>query len=379
MRPFDVYSIFDINITNARGCYVYDKNGIEYLDLYCGHAVISVGHTHPKYIKRVTEQINRIGFYSNSIVNDLQIELAEKIGRISKYNDYSLFLSNSGAEANENALKLSSFLTGRKKVLYFSGSFHGRTAAAVMATDNDKIKSPMNINNNFVKVMLNDITHVQRELLSEDYCAVIIEGIQGVGGIKIPHIKFMKQLRDICTKTKTVLIIDEIQSGCGRTGKYFAHQHYNIKADLVTIAKGIGNGFPVAATIISPKFKAVLGELGTTFGGNYLACAAASAIVDIIEEEKLMMNAKEVGVYITKELRSISQIKEVRGIGLLIGVEFFKPIQELRNRLLFEYNVFTGLSGENTMRLLPPLCLSISQANDFIIKLTSCINKYFDE
>lgn len=368
MKLFDVYPLFDINIVEGKGCYVYDDKGNEYLDLYGGHAVISVGHTHPYYVKKVTEQLNKLGFYSNSVINKLQEEVAKRLGEQSGYDDYSLFLINSGAEANENALKLASFYNGKKKVLSFSKAFHGRTSAAVKVTDIPAYTAPVNDGLEVVFVPFNDIEAVKNELNKGDFSSVIIEGIQGVGGIKIPDDNFMKQLRQICTDTDTVLILDEIQSGYGRTGKFFAHQYADIKADIVTVAKGIGNGFPMAAVLIDPKFKAVYGQLGTTFGGNHLACAAAIAVLDIMKEEKLVENAKRVGDYLIQELNKLPQIKEVRGRGLMIGMEFEEPIKEKRSKLLFEEKVFTGVTGTQVFRLLPPLCLTIEQADIFLDK-----------
>lgn len=368
MKLFDVFPLFDINITEGKGCYVYDDKGNEYLDLYGGHAVISVGHTHPYYVEKLTEQLNKIGFYSNSVINKLQQEVAEKLGEQCGYPDYHLFLVNSGAEANENAIKLASFHNGRKKVLTFKKAFHGRTSATVMATDSPAYKAPVNESSNFVFAPFNDIDFVKRELESNEYCSVIIEGIQGVAGIQIPDDNFMKELRDICTQTGTILILDEIQSGYGRSGKFFAHQYAGIKADLVTVAKGIGNGFPMSAVLINPMFKAVYGQLGTTFGGNHLACAAAIAVLDIMKKEKLVENAYMVGEFLMEELKKIPQIKEVRGRGLMIGMEFDEPIKEKRKQLLFEEKVFTGATGTHVFRLLPPLCLTIDQAKEFLTR-----------
>ncbi|GAB6012187.1 aspartate aminotransferase family protein [Viscerimonas tarda] len=368
MKPFNVYPLFDINIVKAKGCHVYDDKGNEYLDLYGGHAVISVGHAHPYYVAKVTEQLNNIAFYSNSVVNKLQVELAEKLGEQCGYADYSLFLVNSGAEANENALKLASFHNQRKKVLSFKKSFHGRTSAAVKVTDSPAYQAPVNNGLEVVFVPFNDIDTVKQELEKEDFSSVIIEGIQGVGGIQIPDDEFMKQLREICTQTGTVLILDEIQSGYGRSGKFFAHQYAGIQADIVTVAKGIGNGFPMSGVLISPLFKAIYGQLGTTFGGNHLACAAAIAVLDIMKAEKLVENAQKAGNYLMTELKKLPQIKEVRGRGLMIGMEFETPIKEMRTKLLFEEKVFTGASGTNVFRLLPPLCLTLEQADVFLQK-----------
>lgn len=374
MKLFDVYSLFDVNIVRGKGCFVYDRNNMEYLDLYGGHAVISIGHAHPYYIEKVAEQLNRLVFYSNSVINDRQRELAVKLGKLSGYDNYSLFLSNSGAEANENAIKLASFFTGRKRVLSFNGAFHGRTEAAVMASDNGRIVSPANFNPNYKKVPLNDMESVAAELRTNEYCAVIIEGIQGVGGIRIPDGGFMKALRKECSSTGTILILDEIQSGCGRTGRFFAHQHWDISADIVTLAKGIGNGFPAAATVISDMFVPDVGQLGTTFGGNHLACAAACAVMDVIERENLMSNAENTGKYLIERLGEIPQICAIRGMGLMIGIDFDCNVKRIRERLLYDEHVFTGVAGDRTLRLLPPLCLSVGEADLFMEKLVKCIN-----
>lgn len=375
MKLFEVYSLYDINLTHAKGCYVYDACGQEYLDLYCGHGVISVGHTHPYYVNKLTEQLNRIGFYSNAVINGCQRDFAIKLGEITGYKDYALFLSNSGAEANENAIKLASFSNKRKKVLSFNGAFHGRTAAAVMATDNPTIVAPANQSNHFTKISLNDITSLKRELRTEEYCAVIMEGIQGVNGVRFPSAEFAKEVQDSCAETGTVFIMDEIQSGCGRTGRYFAHQHWNIRPDIITMAKGIGNGFPLAATAISPMFTPVIGQLGTTFGGNHLACVAGSAVIDIMLREHLIDNAKTTGEYLLEELGKLPYISEVRGKGLMIGIDFTLPASKVRNALITKEHVLTGISGQNTLRLLPPLCLSMEDADLFIHKLAHCLSK----
>lgn len=366
MNLFDVYSLFDVIPVKGQGCRVWDDNGQEYLDLYGGHAVISVGHSHPHYVKRITEQLNKIGFYSNSVINPLQVELAEKIGKLSGYDDYSLFLINSGAEANENALKLASFHTGREKVVAFRKSFHGRTSGAVAVTDNPKIVAPFNAAHKVHFAELNNIESVEAYLKNNDVAAVIIEGIQGCGGIHIPTTQFMQDLRVLCDKYGTVLILDEIQSGYGRSGKFFAHQYYGIKPDIITMAKGIGNGFPVGACLIAPKFKPVVGMLGTTFGGNYLAMAAAIAVAEIAEKEGLVENAAKVGQYLLDNMPKSDKIKEVRGRGLMIGIEFNEPIKEIRTKLLFEKHIFTGVAGTNMIRLLPPLCLTIEEADRFL-------------
>jgi acetylornithine aminotransferase len=375
MKPFEVYSLFNINIVKGKGCYTYDDKGTEYLDLYGGHAVISIGHAHPHYVQKISEQVSELGFYSNSVVNTLQSELAEKLGKQSGYEDYSLFMINSGAEANENALKLASFHTGRKKVVAFKKAFHGRTSGAVRVTDNPKIVAPINEGIDVTFIPLNDIKAVKATLSGKDICAVIIEGIQGIGGIQVPDPTFLKELRKICTETGTILILDEIQSGYGRSGKFFAHQYADIRPDLITIAKGMGNGFPVGGLMISPKFTPIYGMLGTTFGGNHLACAAGIAVLETMEKEKLVENAFEVGNFLISQLKKIPKIKEVRGLGLMIGLEFENPIKEIRNKLLFDKHVFTGASGTNVIRLLPPLCLNMDQAKVFLKRIDDVLNE----
>ena len=373
MKLFDVYPLFDLEIVAGKGCYTYDTQGTEYLDLYGGHAVISIGHSHPCYVKRITEQAQKLVFSSPSVINSLQQQLADKLGALSGYDDYALFLINSGAEANENALKLASFHTGKKKVIAFAHSFHGRTSAAVKVTDNPRIVAPINDTFEVAFLPLNDMARVEQEMAAGDVCAVIIEGIQGVGGIQVPDAQFLRDLREACTRHGVVLIVDEVQSGYGRTGKFFAHQHADIRPDLITMAKGMGNGFPIGGVLISPQFTPVYGMLGTTFGGNHLACAAACAVLDVMRDEHLVDNAARVGQYLIDRLREIPQIKEVRGKGLMIGLEFDQPVKELRHKLLFEQHVFTGASGTNVIRLLPPLSLSQEQADCFIGKLKNIL------
>lgn len=366
MNLFDVYPLFDIEIAKGVGCRTSDNHGIEYLDMYGGHAVISIGHSHPYFVQKLTQQLENLVFYSNSVTNRLQVELAEKLGRISAYEDYSLFLVSSGAEANENALKLASFTNGRTKVVAFDKSFHGRTSAAVRVTDNPKIVAPINEGFEVEFPPLNDIEAVRAILQKEDVCAVIVEGIQGVGGIRVPDAEFLRVLSDECKATGTILILDEVQSGYGRSGKFFAHQHAGIRPDLITVAKGMGNGFPIGGVLIGPQFQASHGLLGTTFGGSHLACTAAIAVLDIIKAEHLTENAEKIGNYIMDELKKIPLIKEVRGQGLMIGIEFDGPVGEIRKKLLFEKKIFTGASGTSVIRLLPPLCLSKQDANVFL-------------
>lgn len=376
MNLFDVYSLFDVNIVKGKGCHVWDDKGQEYLDLYGGHAVISVGHCHPHYIEKLTQQLGRLGFYSNSVVNKLQVELAGRLGKACGYEDYQFFLINSGAEANENALKLASFYNGRKRVLSLSKAFHGRTSLAVEATDNPKIIAPINANGHVTYLPLNDLDAFKVELAKGDVCAVIVECIQGVGGIRLATAEFMQGVRQACDETDTVLICDEIQCGYGRSGKFFAHQHLGVKPDLITVAKGIGNGFPMGAVLISPKFTPVYGQLGTTFGGNHLACAAALAVLDIMEEEHLVENAAKVGNFLMEGIKALRlpHVVDVRGRGLMIGVELDVPYKEIRNKLLFEEHCFTGCSGTNVLRLLPPLCLGEAEAADFLKRLERVVN-----
>jgi acetylornithine/N-succinyldiaminopimelate aminotransferase len=373
MKLFDVYPIFDIELVRAQGSYVWDKNGTKYLDLYGGHAVISIGHCHPYYVKKIRDQLTRIGFYSNAVKISLQIELSEKLGKISGYDNYYLFLCNSGAEAIENALKLASFYNNREKVIAFEKAFHGRTSGAVAITDNPKIQAPINYTGHVIRLPLNNEAALEKTLSRHDVCAVIIEGVQGVGGIYTPENSFLRKIKTLCEKYNTVLILDEVQSGYGRTGKFFAHQYADIQPDLIAVAKGMGNGFPIAGVLIHPKFEANYGMLGTTFGGNYLACTAAIAVLDVIEQENLINNAQVVGNYLIDNLKRINHgIKEIRGMGLMIAIEFDFPIKELRNTLLLEHHIFTGAaSNKNTLRILPPLNLTQEDATRFLDVLKS--------
>ncbi|MBQ5864205.1 MAG: aspartate aminotransferase family protein [Bacteroidales bacterium] len=370
MNLFDVYPLWDIEPVKGLGCKLWDKNGKEYLDLYGGHAVISIGHSHPTYVKMISEQVGQLGFYSNSVQNSLQKEFAKELGEICGYPDYALFLCNSGAEANENALKLASFHTGRKKILALNKAFHGRTSGAVEATDNPKIQAKFNSNNNVVFIPINDIEAATKEINTKEYAAVIIEGIQGVAGIFTPQKEYLKAVRELCTQTGTVLILDEIQSGYGRTGKFYAHQHSDVQADIVSMAKGIANGFPMGAIIVSPDIKPVHGMLGTTFGGNHLACSAALAVLKVIKDENLIDNAAKVGEYLVEKLKPFvgegKVFKELRGTGLMIGLEVNPGYEELRNNLLFKKSIFTGGAGKTVMRLLPPLCVSKKEIDTLI-------------
>lgn len=374
MNLFDVYSLYDIEPKSGNGCYVYDAEGNEYLDLYGGHAVISIGHSHPTYIKAISEQVSKLGFYSNSVQNYMQSQLAERLGNLSGYNDYSLFLCNSGAEANENAFKLASFHTGRKKVLAFNNSFHGRTSGAVAATDNPKIVSPFNQTPNVEFVPLNDINAVEEKLSEGDFCAVIIEGIQGVAGIRMVDDDFLVKLHKATKSHGAILILDEIQSGYGRTGKFFAHQYSGIRPDLITCAKGIANGFPMGAVLISKDFKPIKGMLGTTFGGSHLACAAAIAVLDVMERENLISNAKNIGEYMISKLSEIEGPLEIRGRGLMIGIEIKGSAPQLRKKLLYGHRIFTGGAGEHTVRLLPALTITKTEADIFLSEFSKAIN-----
>ena len=366
MNLFDVYPLYPIEPVKGKGSHVYDSEGKEYLDLYGGHAVISIGHAHPHYVDSISKQVGLLGFYSNSVENSLQGRLAELLGKASGYEDYSLFLCNSGAEANENAIKLASFHTGKSKILAFGKAFHGRTSGAVAATDNPKIVAPFNRTENVVFVPLNDIEAVERELSKGDFAAVIIEGIQGVAGIHLPSEEFLQSLREVTRKHSALLILDEIQSGYGRTGRFFAHQYSGIRPDVITTAKGMGNGFPIGGVLISPEIKPWHGMLGTTFGGNHLACAAAIAVLEVMEQEQLVANAAEVGEYLLTELRKIPTAKDVRGRGLMIGFDVEGSGSDMRRRLLFEKGIFTGGAGASTVRLLPSLAITREHANQFL-------------
>ena len=375
MKLFDVYPLFDIEPVKAQGSFVWDKNGVKYLDLYGGHAVISIGHSHPYYVKKLTEQLSKIGFYSNSVKIKMQEELAEKLGELSSYSAYQLFLCNSGAEANENALKLASFHTGKKKVIAFGKSFHGRTSLAVACTDDAKISAPVNETENIIFLPLNDESAFEKAM-NDEVSAVIIEGIQGFGGVHIPTVTFLKKLQSSCEKFGSLLILDEIQSGYGRSGKFFAHQYSNIQPDIITIAKGMGNGFPVAGVLIHPKIKAKHGMLGTTFGGSYLACASGIAVLDVIKKETLVQNASEMGSYLMEELKKLDGIKEVRGLGLMIGIELEFPCAQIRNELLFEHKIFTGSSSDkNTLRILPSLAIQKKELDQFLQAFKYIISK----
>ena len=377
MKLFDVYPLFDVNIVKGKDCKVWDDKGQEYLDLYGGHAVISIGHSHPHYIEKVTEQLQKIGFYSNSVINKLQVELAERLGKICGYDDYQLFLINSGAEANENALKLASFKTGNTRVLSCEKAFHGRTSLAVEVTHNPKIVAPINDNHHVRFLPLNDLEPWVRELSKGGVAAVILECIQGVGGIQMATPEFAQGLAYACKRYGAVLICDEIQCGYGRSGKFFAHQWLGIKPDIITVAKGIANGFPMGAVLISPEFEPVYGQLGTTFGGNHLACAAALAVLDVFEEEHLVENADNVGTYLIEQLKELQKteqhITDVRGRGLMIGIDLDIPHKDVRQPLIYQEHCFTGCAGTNILRLLPPLCLTKEDAEEFIERLKKVI------
>ena len=379
MKLFDVYPLFNIAVTRGQGCHVWDEGGQKYLDLYGGHAVISIGHAHPHYVEAVSRQVGKLGFYSNSVINPLQQQLAKRLGQATGYDDYQLFLINSGAEANENALKLASFHTGRKRILSAQKAFHGRTSLAVEATDNPKIIAPVNANGHVTYLPLNDLPAWEQELAKGDVAAVILECIQGVGGIRMATAEFAQGLAAACEKFGAVFVCDEIQCGYGRSGKFFAHQWLGIRPDIITVAKGIANGFPMGAVLISPKFTPVYGQLGTTFGGNHLACAAALAVLDVMEEEQLVKNADELGNYLMDQLKQmkaeVPHIVDVRGRGLMIGIELDVPQKSVREMLIYDEHVFTGCSGTNLLRLLPPLCLTREDADEFLNKLKNILQK----
>ena len=379
MKLFDVYPLFDINIVKGKGVNVWDDKGQEYLDLYGGHAVISIGHCHPHYVEMMAKQLNTLGFYSNSVINKLQVKLAERLGKISGYEDYQFFLINSGAEANENALKLASFKNGRKRVLSFEKAFHGRTSLAVEVTNNPKIIAPINDNNHTTFLPLNDLNAWENELAKGDVCACIIECIQGVGGINLVTPEFAQGLQKACKKYGSILICDEIQCGYGRSGKFFAHQWLGIRPDIISVAKGIGNGFPMGGILISPDFEPVYGQLGTTFGGNHMACTAALAVLDVFENEGLVENTHLVGEYLMDELKQLQQrtthIKSVRGLGLMVGVVLDIPQKEVRNKLIYEQHCFTGCASTDILRILPPLCLTRDNVDDFIQRIETVLNE----
>ncbi len=374
MNLFNVYPLFDIEPVKAIGSRILDSNGNQYLDFYGGHAVISIGHSHPEYVKAITDQLNKIAFYSNSVIIGLQKEVAEKLGRLSGYPEYSLFLCNSGAEANENALKLASFTNKRNKVIAFKEAFHGRTSGAVACTDNPSIISPFNAGHQVEFIERFDLDAARNSIEKGDVSAVIIEGIQGVGGIYVPDSSFLEELHAICKQHGTFLILDEIQSGYGRSGKFFAHQYSDVRPDIITVAKGMGNGFPIGGVLISPVFEAKFGMLGTTFGGNHLACAAANAVLDVIEEEELIENAAILGKYLIERSKNLKGLKEIRGIGLMVGLEFDFDITQLRKDLLFKYNIFSGYSGKNTLRLLPPLSINKNDVDMLIEALHAILS-----
>jgi len=376
MKLFDVYPLFDITPVEAHGSYVWDDKGTKYLDLYGGHAVISIGHSHPHYVQKLTEQLNQIGFYSNSVKIPQQEELAQKLARLCGYPDYNLFLINSGAEANENALKAASFYNNRKKVIAFSKAFHGRTSGAVAVTPDSSIQAPVNQGHEVTFLPFNDAAALQNLENPEEVCAIIIEGIQGVGGVQIPTPEFLEQIREFCDQHNAVMILDEIQSGYGRSGKFFAHQYARVQADIITMAKGMGNGFPIGGILLHPKFQAKHGMLGTTFGGNYLACAAAIAVLEVMEEENLIQKAAETGSFLMEKVKNLEGVKEVRGCGLMIGVEMAYPVADLRKQLLNDYHIFTGSSSDkNTLRILPALNLSKEEAVLFLAAFADVTSK----
>jgi acetylornithine aminotransferase len=376
MNLFNVYPLYNITPVKALNCKIIDNNGKEYLDLYGGHGVISIGHSQPEYVQKLKNQLDNIGFYSNAIQNPLQLELAEKLGKLSGYDDYSLFLCSSGAEANENALKLASFHTGKSRVIAFHNSFHGRTSAAVAVTDNKKIVAPINAQQIVTFLPLNNIELVKNELEKGDVCAVIIEGIQGVGGLDEGTTDFFQDLEKICKNNNTILILDEVQSGYGRSGKFFAHQHHNIKADIISLAKGMGNGFPIGGILISPKFTASFGLLGTTFGGSHLACAAGIAVLEVMESQKLMDNVNEVYDYFLEAIKQVPEIVKIKGKGLMLGVEFDFDVSELRKKLITEKYIFTGnANNKNLLRILPPLTVKKNDIDLFIKALKEILSE----
>ncbi|MGL6021510.1 MAG: aspartate aminotransferase family protein [Chitinophagaceae bacterium] len=362
-KVFNVYSLMNIEPVKAKGMYLWDKNNTKYLDFYSGHAVVSIGHTHPVYVKKIEEQLEKIAFYSNAVQNHLQENLAKQLTTLADCASYKLFLCNSGAEANENALKLASFITKRKKILAFKSAFHGRTSAAVAITDNPSIQALINQGHEVSFVPLNDIQSMQQELEKKNYAAVIVEGIQGVGGVRECSSHFLQQMHMICNHTNTIMILDEVQSGYGRTGKFFAYQHAHIQPDIISMAKGMGNGFPIAGILIHKKIKPTIGMLGTTFGGSHLACAAGIAVLEVIANENLIINAQQVGDYFKKELQKISLIKAIRGKGLMIGIDVEGGQVACREKLLHKHQILVGYSGKETIRLLPPLIVNIEHAN----------------
>lgn len=376
MEILDVYPLLDLEPVKAKGNYVFCADGKKYLDFYGGHAVISIGHSHPHYVNKITKQLNDIGFYSNSVQNPLQKQLAVKLGELSGYDDYQLFLCNSGAEAVENALKMASFHTGKSKVISFKKAFHGRTTTALSVTDKEEYTAPINRSDEVTFLELNDSKGLEKKLSKGEVCAVIIEGIQGIGGIHIPDVNFLKTAEELCQKHNTVLICDEIQSGFGRTGKFFAHQYAGIEPDIITVAKGMGNGFPVAGTILSPDFEAKHGRLGSTFGGNHLACAASTAVLEVLEDEQLISNAEKLGKKLMIELADLPDVQEVRGRGLMIGIEFPYAIKEMRQQLIEEEQILTGVSSNpNVLRLLPPLTITSKEADQFINAIDNILNQ----
>ncbi len=374
MNLFNVYPLYNVTPVKAEGCYVWDDKKTKYLDLYGGHGVISIGHSHPYYVSKLRSQLDKIGFYSNSVQNPLQLELAKKLGELSKCKNYNLFLCNSGAEANENALKLASFQTGKKRILAFKNAFHGRTSAAVAATDNPKINAPLNQQQKVTFLPLNHVDLVKGEIEKHDVCAVIIEGIQGVGGLDEGTTEFFQDVQKVCKKNNVMFIVDEIQSGYGRSGKFFAFQHHNVQPDMITVAKGMANGFPIGGVLISEKIEAKHGMLGTTFGGNHLACTAAISVLDVIENENLMENVNKVSAYFLDKIKKVPQVKTVKGRGLMLGVEFDFEVDEIRKKLIFEKHIFTGgASNKKLLRILPPLSVTKSQIDEFVDALEEII------